>query len=770
MGGFPDKVNAMRHFGAHLVLWMIWLSPAGAEVDFGTEILPVLSQNCFQCHGPDASARKGGLRLDTAEGALAGGDNGPAIVPGSLKDSAVWSRIHSNDPDEHMPPTDSGKSLKTIEKERITTWIEEGAHYEKHWSLIPPQQSPSSVASQRSRSVLDTWVEDRLRSESLRPSPDADPARLLRRLYLDLTGLPPSVGERLRFLRDSRPEVFEREVDRQLASPAFGEKWARMWLDLARYADSNGFQRDGFRTLWPFRDWVIDAYNRDLPYDTFVHHQLGGDLLPEPTVDSRVATGFHRCTTLNLEAGTNRESERLKQVVDRVNVTGTVFLGLTLECAQCHEHKYDPISQEDYYRIFAYFNNTPIESKFRTKKDTASIDFTEAPSQALDPDENANRQLAQLKNELAKLKAQKKGEDKKATTTKRNKRITEIQWHIDRLEPRALVMQELPAPRETRVFLRGEFESPGPVVAPDTPAFLGRTKTRPRNRLEFARWLTGPADTLSARVAVNRWWAEIFGTGLVSTPENFGVQGEPPSHPRVLDHLALRLKESGWSRKLVLREVLLSSTYRQSSRQLPNDPALEVDADNRLLWRGPRFRLSAEGIRDQALALSGLLAHTSGGAPVFPPQPPGVWRVTGQVDNTYRESKGADRFRRGVYTVWRRSAHYPSFAAFDAPNRGACTVTRPRTNTPMQALTLLNDPAYEELTVALARRLCEACPGKPVHHQLGEAFRYCMVREPQDWELKRLEEHFRSLLPDKDAAWRSVAAIFLNLDEMITKS
>ena len=445
---------------------------APAEVDFRRDILPLLSQNCFECHGPDARARKADLRLDNREDALRGGENGSVLSPVSPEKNLLLQRIQSTDPDHQMPPPDSGKTLSDHDKTLLATWITEGAPYATHWALLPPDRPAPGKVSSRSLSPIDSWIEEALAKKTLSLSPPAQRARLLRRLHLDLRGLPPSLEDQRAFLQDSRPEAVERVVDKLLASPAFGEKWARMWLDLARYADSNGFQRDGFRTLWPFRDWVIAAFNADLPYDQFVIHQLAGDMLENPSLPQKVATGFHRCTTLNLEAGTNRENERRKQVIDRVNVTGTVFLGLTLECAQCHSHKYDPISQEEYYRIFAYFNNTPIESKFRKKGDTAAIDFTEEPAAAVPLSEAATRQLQELRKQLAVLREKKK-KSKKAGGEP-DKKIKELQWHIDRLQPQALVMREMPQPRQTRVFLRGDFESPGPAVTRHPGSLAGR--------------------------------------------------------------------------------------------------------------------------------------------------------------------------------------------------------------------------------------------------------------------------------------------------------
>jgi Protein of unknown function (DUF1553)/Protein of unknown function (DUF1549) len=621
------------------------------------------------------------------------------------------------------------------------------------------------------------------------------------------------------------------------ASPHYGERWARPWLDLARYADSNGFQRDGFRDVWPYRDWVVRAFNRDLPFDQFTIEQLAGDLLPGATTDQKIATGFNRCTTINVEGGVDPEESRVNALFDRVNTTATVWLGTTLACAQCHNHKYDPFSQKDYYRLFAYFNGTLDE----ITENGSNREFT-GPKLTLPlaPDREACRQQLQgrrdaLEKELRTARAglapalarweqaqradaAKRGQlppgvrkilalasgnrtakqkqtladyhaDLQPEVRRLKQRLTELDTELAPLQPpTSLVMVERATPRPTHLFKRGNFLDRGVAVTPGVPdAWPTLPGDAPANRLGLARWLVAADNPLMARVAVNRWWAELFGRGLVATLEDFGTQGAAPTHPELLDWLAAEFPRRGWSMKAMHRLMVTSATYRQSSRVASN--LLVRDPYNKLLAREPRVRLDAETIRDNALAISGLLSRMVGGPPVRPPQPPGIWNVTGVVDNTYRPSAGADGYRRGLYTVWRRSSPYPSFVAFDAPDRASCVVQRPRTNTPLQALTLMNDPVYVEAAVALARRVLTDRPSADVRQQVVYAFRLCLARYPSAEEVQILEQVHRRGLSRFDAdpaaaraitgaqamnerqlaAWFHVATVLLNLDETITK-
>ena len=830
-------------------------SPApGADgpVDFDRDIRPIFEARCVSCHGPEG--RKGGLLLTSRRDALLPTDSGePAIVPGDPKGSELVYRLESEDELDRMPP--DGARLGASEVDRIRDWIARGAPWPGggdeglgHWAYEPPARPTLPEVDDPSwcRNAIDRFVLARLERAGLHPSPEADRETLIRRLSLDLTGLPPTPGEVDAFLGDARPGAYDRLVDRLLASPRYGERWATPWLDLARFADSNGFQRDGFRDVWPYRDWVIRAINEDRPFDEFTVDQVAGDLRPGATIDQRVATGFNRGNTVNVEAGVDQEENRINGVVDRVNTVATVWLGSTIACAQCHNHKYDPITQREYYRFFSYFNNSPVETMFRTEGDTAAIDFTgptlELP---LPPDLSARREeLAEVRRRRAeemesladRLLADRRSWEEEVcadpdrmaglpgpirailaipesdrTEAQRTKieehllsghpemeeargALRELEARLEELEPpRSLVMVELEEPRPTFVMKRGNFLDPGPRVLPGVPEVLHpMPEGAPPDRLGLARWLVDPGNPLIGRVTVNRWWLAFFGRGLVTTPEDFGTQGAPPSHPGLLDWLAVEFVERGWSTKRVHRLIVSSSTYRQSSRITPE--LLERDPENALYARGARFRLDAETIRDNALAASGLLSEEMGGPPSYPPQPRDIWRVTGVVDNTYETSPGPDRYRRGVYTIWRRSAPYPSFVAFDATDRSQCLVQRSRTNTPLQALTLLNDPAYVEIARALAARVIADRPEDDLGGRLDHAFRLCLARTPTPAEREALAEVYhrqRGRYADDPAsasrlvglgsgdgegvdvvewaAWFGVANVLLNLDEMITR-
>jgi hypothetical protein len=591
----------------------------------------------------------------------------------------------------------------------------------KHWSYVAAvRPNPPAVArSNWPRNAIDRFVLARLEREGLGPSAEADKAVLLRRLSFDLVGLPPDTQQLNEFLADERPGAYERLVDRLLASPSFGEHWARHWLDLARYADSHGFQRDELREIWPYRDWVIQALNSGMPFDQFTIEQIAGDLLPHPTESQRVATGFHRCCAISVEAGSDPEESRIQEVLDRVNTTAAVWLGTTLECAQCHNHKYDPFTQRDYFGLFAFFNSTVREAERANPRFQGSIKFM-GPKFA---------------------------------------------FH----DGSTLVMQELPRPRTTHVFQRGDFLRPGEVVQPHTPACLHPMPAGRPDRLVLAHWLVSRDNPLVARVTVNRLWDEIFGQGLVGTPEDFGAKGERPSHPELLDWLAVEFMDSGWSLKHVLRSMVTSATYRQSSRRTRE---LQTrDPQNRLLARGPRLRLDAEAIRDNALAIAGMLNSKMGGAPIRPPQPEGLWAKVSLEKQEYVATTGPERNRRGIYIIWKRSSPYPSLANFDATARLTCTLKRSRSNTPIQALTLLNDPVFVEAAQSLASRMVQESVSGAVADRIRFGFRLCTAREPKPAEIAILTRLYQSqsVSGSKDLAWQAVASALLNLDETITK-
>ena len=665
----------------------------------------------------------------------------------------------------------------------LAAWLQRNTAFaaEAHWAYQAPvrPELPRLAKPLPGANPVDHFIRHRLVKRGIAPSPLANPEQQARRLFLDLIGRPPQPGEVAAFLADPSQRQYEWMVDRLLASPQYGEKWARRWLDLARYADSNGFQADQLRDSWAYRDWVIDTFNAGMPFDQFAIEQLAGDLLPGATLSQRIATGFHRTPTCNVEAGVHPESNRVNQVVDRVNTTGTVFLGTTFECAQCHDHKHDPFTMDDYYRMFAFFNNTPLEVKQEGKGVTWNF-YGPALSLPLSPEKQAQRDRLQAQLDACEVEEE---------ATQLRKQLKAIRPHT------TLVMEELARPRDTHLLLRGDYLTPGGPVAAGTPKALHPFEPGlAPNRLGLARWLVDPANPLTARVTVNRWWAAFMGRGIVPTQEDFGTQGEPPTHRGLLDWLAVEFIERGWSMKQLHRLIVASRTYRQSSRVTAEH--LEKDPANRYFARAPRVRLSAEMIRDAALAASGLLTHRMHGPPVYPPQPAGIWRHVGRNAPKFVAATDENRFRRGVYVVWRRGAPYASFVNFDAPDRGACVVERPRTNTPLQALTLLNDEAHVEMALALAARIV-AEPDLPGDEErIGFAFRVVLSRPAKPAEVaelmkllaKRTEElaaqpkTARQLVGDvkewrvpsgvkaRDLAkWFAVANVLLNLDEAITR-
>ncbi len=663
----------------------------------------------------------------------------------------------------------------------VWPWGYAGFASEAHWAYQAPvrPEPPRLPNPQSAGNPVDRFILHRLVQRGIAPSPLAKPERQARRVFLDLIGRSPQPGEAAAFLANPTQWEYERIVDWLLASPQYGEKWARRWLDLARYADSNGFQADQLRDSWAYRDWVIDAFNDGMPFDRFTIEQLAGDLLPGATLSQRIATGFHRTPTCNVEAGVHPESNRVNQVVDRVNTTGTVFLGTTLECAQCHDHKHDPFTMNDYYRIFAFFNNTPLEVKQQGEGVTWNFYGPTLPL-PLTPEQQARRVRLQKQIDACELE----------------KEAAQLRERLKSIQPRTtLVMQERDRPRDTRLLLRGNYLTSGDEVAPGTPKALHPIDSAlPSNRLGLAHWLVDPANPLMARVTVNRWWAALMGRGIVPTQEDFGTQGELPTHRELLDWLAVEFIESGWSMKQIHRLIVTSRIYRQSSRVTARH--LQTDPENRLFGRAPRVRLSAEMIRDTALAASGLLTHRMHGPPVYPPQPNGIWRHVGRNSPRFVASTGENRFRRGVYVVWRRGAPYASFVNFDAPDRGACVVDRPRTNTPLQALTLLNDAAYVEMALAMAERIVTEPGLAGDEERIGFAFRMVLCRLPKLAEVAKLKRLLAKrgdeltanpkaaqelvagvkgwrvppgVEPANLAKWFAVANVLLNLDEAITR-
>jgi len=662
--------------------------PSAAEVDFQRDVRPILSENCFACHGFDKAAREADLRLDLRRGAI--GDEGgiAAIVPHKPNESELVARILSDDPDLLMPPEDSGKQLTSEQTKLLRRWIEQGAPYDAHWAFEPPaSKSPPEVPG--ASHPIDRFVQARLADAGLRQSIKATDETLMRRVSLDLTGLPPTTREIDLFLAaaaDNPVSAYRELVECLLASPHYGERWGRWWLDQARYADSNGYSFDAPREIWLYRDWVIHALNDDMPFDTFTIEQLAGDLLPDATESQKIATGFHRNTQINQEGGIDKEQFRIDSVFDRVATTGTVWLGLTIGCAQCHDHKFDPITQVEYYRMFAFLNNQ------------------DEPVLKLD------------------------GPGKWTT----------------------LVLSERSESRTTNLLVKGDFTRPSIQVTPGTPSILHPfdNRTGNANRLDLAHWITSPENPLTARVIVNRIWQQYFGRGLVEIENDFGYQGASPSHPELLDWLAVEFVQHRWSLKEMHRLIVSSHAYQQSSFQRPD--LQQKDPENYLLARQQRLRLDAEIVRDVALTASGLLSHQVGGKPVYPPIPDGVMNL-GQVYREWKTSVGDDRFRRGIYTFKYRASPPPSLNVFDAPDGFFSCTRRVRSNTPLQALTLMNDPAYVEFAKTLQEII--------QRDGISTAFRRCTSRNPTDKELLVLAK----LDPF------SVARALLNLDETITR-
>jgi hypothetical protein len=795
-------------------------APVVRQVDFIKDIQPLLAR-CTNCHGIEM--QEAGLNLQVKKSALEGGDHGKVIVPEKSEKSRLLAAVSRTDPALMMPPEGEGQPLTAEQVALVRAWIDQGAKWPdeasvkggEHWAYQKPVRpevpglkfkvhghesagsgdprtttkgagsgDPRTTVDGWPRNAIDNFILARLVQEGLQPSPELDRARLIRRVSLDLIGLPPTPAEVDAFVSDQGPDAYEKVVDRLLASPHYGDRWARPWLDLARYADTHGFEKDPRRTIWPYRDWVINALNKDMPFDQFTIEQLAGDLLPHATLEQRIATGFHRNTMINTEGGVDPEEYRVAAVVDRVNTTATVWLGTTLACAQCHTHKYDPFTQQEYYQFFAFFNSNADRS-------TSDGDMLLLPT----PEQQT------ALDEIAKLEAvPSKSPELKGV----REQLAAAKKKLNGEVAKTLVMKELPEPRETFVHIRGNFLNKGDKVEPGVPGVLhdlqiaeGETP----NRLTLARWLVSPENPLTARVAVNRMWEEFFERGLVETSEDFGSRGERPTHPELLDCLATEFIREGWSMKRIHRLIVLSATYRQSPKTTP--ALLERDPHNRLLARGPRMRLSAEAVRDQALAVSGLLSRKIGGPSVMPPQPDGLWNSPYSSEK-WRTSSGEDKYRRGLYTFWKRTSPYPSFMSFDAPSREFCVVRRPRTNTPLQALTLLNDPVYVEAAQALARRMISE-GDDDVASRVTCGFRQVLARPPAPGEVEHLItlyqgeiEHYRhdkqaaealagklevKTTGDKSnegvkskpvdtaelAAWTVVANVLLNLDEAVTK-
>jgi mono/diheme cytochrome c family protein len=795
-----------------------------AKVDFVREIQPILQQRCGGCHGEKQHLAN--LRLDLRDSARR------VINAGHAEDSKLIQMITGAN-GKVMPPV--GANLTDAQIALLTRWVNQGAPWpssadaRKHWAWEPIQHPtpPSVKRSDWPANDIDRFVLARLEKENITPSPEADRRTLLRRVSLDITGLPPTPQETAEFLADQRPDAYTRQVDRLLQSQHYGEKWARSWLDLAHYADSDGFEKDLIREwAWRYRDWVIEAYNRDLRYDRFVTLQIAGDELPDATVEDRIATGFYRNAMTNREAGVDRREARFDQLIDRVGTTGTVFLGITVRCAQCHDHKYDPIKQRDFYRLLAYFNASDeididaplpgemgpylrVRPEYETKRaelmkqykipelqkqwETDMLENMDHPGRfpewdfqvteiraGLDHAERVLRTKPETRSEFdarrltarfLRLPGPRYGADKDLTA-----KLKEAKEKLDELDKtfpslsKAYAMEDRPEYGPAHIAVRGDWKNPGEEVEPGVPAFLPNSGPA-RRRLDLARWIVAPENPLTARVAVDRIWQEFFGRGIVSTTDDFGTQGGRPSHPELLDWLATRYRQLEWSNKALIREIVLSRTYRQSSSSRPD--LEQKDPENTLLARQSRVRLPAELIRDAALEVSGLLDTDVGGPPIKPFQPVGVAEL-GYSVKKWVESPGRTRYRRGLYIHYQRTTPYPFLVNFDEPDSTLSCTRRRLSNTALQALDLLNDPVFFEAATAFANRIETEAKGDFKSH-LDYAFRIALDREPTEKETARLASYFdlQASLQQKDPAamapWVGVSRILLNLDEFITR-
>lgn len=764
-----------------------------SPINFAQDIKPILANNCYTCHGPDEETREAGLRLDSFEGATDSTSGYPAIVPFNLDESELIERIESDDESFVMPPADHGSRLSDQEIELLKAWIQSGAQYQPHWAYLAPQRPviPSPVTgpqetflAQWPRNNIDLFVLDKMLSHQLTPEPEADRLTLARRVAIDLTGLPPTVEQADRFATDPSADAYERYVDQLLDSDAYAEHWAAMWLDMARYADTAGYAEDHPRTIWAYRDYVIRSFQKNQTFDQFTIEQIAGDLLPNPTTEQLIATAFHRNTLTNSEGGTDDEEFRSAAVVDRTNTTMAVWMGTTMACAQCHTHKYDPITHHEYFQFYALLNNT-ADNDQPNESPVINL-FNE---QQLAQREALQIKIEELQNELPEDPSLKKELESK---------LAELNQALLEMVPETTVpvMVELEKPRETFIQLRGNYLQTGDQVWPGTPAAFHplRSESRDENnhpdRLDLAKWLVDRNNPLTARVVVNRYWERLFGTGIVRTSEDFGIQGDLPTHPELLDYLAIEFMDRGWDNRSIIKEMVMSATYRQ--RSVVSAEKEERDAANVWLSRGPRVRISAETVRDQALFVSGLLSPKMFGPPVQPPAPKlGLSRAfAGAIDWT--TSVGEDRYRRAIYTQWRRSSPYPSLETFDMSNREVCDLRRINTNSPLQALVTLNDEVYVEAAQGLAWQLAHESAETAEIAKAG--FRQVLIRHPSEEELEALVELYKhsvqhfSDFPDQArklagqraqtssdqdairiAGWTTVANVLLNLDEVFQK-
>lgn len=764
---------------------------AESTIDYETQIKPILASHCYQCHGPEN--QESDLRLDTAQHAITGGVLGSSITPGKPELSLLLNAITGTSNDiSIMPPEDESQSLNAEQIALIRTWIKQGAKHPKdeqeaiatkgkdHWAFQPVVRHalPEVVQNDWPTNSIDFFILSQLEARSILPSIEADRTTLIRRVSLDLIGLPPTLAEVHAFVNDRAEDAYEHLVDRLLASPHYGERWGRHWLDLARYADSDGYTNDQPKVMWKYRDWVIDALNENMPFDQFTLEQFAGDMLPNATTSQLVASGFHRNTQINREGGSDAEQYRTVAVNDRVSTTGTVYLGLTIGCAKCHNHKFDPISQKEYYQLFAILNNQSEPTHTLPVSEPVPKDF-----------QQVSAQLTQAEQQLKNLaKDEKEGQQQKVDSLKKQQNRLRKQYFTS-----TYIMRELPQPRETRIFIRGEYPATGKIVKSNVPAILHDLPSdiQEPNRIDLARWLTSPENPLTPRVTMNRLWQRYFGTGIVATENDFGTQGSAPSHPKLLDWLASEFVNTDFDMKRMHKLIVTSSSYCQSSHA--RHELHEIDPDNRLMARQARLRLDAELIRDAALHTAGVLTAKLKGPSVYPPQPAGVMKLTRNPNRRWTASQTEDRFRRTMYTYFWRSTPYPFLRTFDSPESNTSCTRRNRSNTPLQALTLLNEEGFVEAAQTLAVRVLSEMPSASNQDKLQYAFQLCLKRQPNVQEIATLNSLLaaelkeiapaktpvrrfigvQSTLPnikeDELMTWTTIARTLLNLDEFITR-
>lgn len=767
---------------------LVWLAcctgsaVAESVPSFNRDIRPILSENCFLCHGQDPEHRGGDLRLDIRDEAIATRDGIAAIVPGDPENSEIIRRIRSKDPDMVMPPPDAHMaSMHSKDIETLKRWIKAGAAYEAHWSFVPPKKS----AIPANTNPIDHFVNQRLKELAIQPSPRADAETLVRRMYLDLTGLPPSPEDIDDYLSDPAPDRMEKLFGRLMGSIHFAERMALPWLDAARYSDTHGYSIDDHRDMWAWRDWVINAFHKNQPYDQFLLEQIAGDLIPNATPDQIAATGFLRNSMNTHEGGTIPEEYRVNYTIDKVDAVATSVLGLTMKCAQCHDHKYDPISQKEFFQMYAFFNTSSEPGKGATNANTPPVMNYKSPL--------GDGGMAQLGARIAELEHFKANPppDLAGRIDQLNKSIEEeikvLKRDLDRKHTSVMVMDHKPALRKTHILIRGAYDQYGEEVNGGVPAVLPKLEAANPTRHDLARWIVRPDHPLTARVAVNRTWQMVFGRGIVETAGDFGNQGSWPSHPELLDWLAVDLVEHNWNIRHLLKTILSSETYRRSAVSTPEH--LEKDPRNEWLARAHRSRLPAEILRDQALAVSGLLNPAIGGPGVHPPQPD-LWReishfgyVPAFTSQIFIPGKGSSLYRRSLYTFWKRTSPPPVLVLFDAPTRETCAVVRNATNTPLQALVVMNEPQFVEAGIALGKRMIREGGASPAS-RIGHGFRLATGRAPQADEFKVLEtslaRHLERYGKDQaaarafagtpeEAAYAMLGSTLINLDEFINR-